>query len=103
PKIVSVRYPGLKSDPSHSIASRQMSSFGFMISVTFEDGAMAERFINGCPFVQASTSFGGVRTSAERRARWGDAVKDGFVRMSIGLEPVEPLWEAMARALSDLS
>ncbi len=102
PKIVSVRHPGLKGDPSRTIASRQMATFGFMISVTFKDGVAAERFINDCPLVQASTSFGGVRTSAERRARWGDAVPDGFVRLSIGLEPVEPLWQAIERALSNL-
>jgi cystathionine gamma-lyase len=40
-----------------------------------------------------------VRTCAERRARWGDSVADGFVRLSIGLEPVEPLWTAIDTAL----
>jgi len=43
-----------------------------------------------------------VRTSAERRARWGDDVAPGFVRMSIGLEPVEPLWRALNEALNTL-
>jgi hypothetical protein len=28
-----------------------------------------------------------LHTSAERRARWGDAVDAGFVRLSIGCEP----------------
>ena len=36
---------------------------------------------------------------AERRARWGDAVPPGFVRLSVGCEPVEPLWAALRDAL----
>jgi cystathionine gamma-lyase len=94
-----VRYPGLKSDPAHAIAAKQMTTFGSMITLTLRDEAAAERFINACPLIQASTSFGGVRTSAERRARWGDDVAAGFVRLSIGIEPVEPLWAAIDSAL----
>jgi len=99
PKILSVRYPGLTGDPSHKIAARQMTSFGFLIAATLKDAASADRFIAECAYLQASTSFGGVRTSAERRARWGDAVPEGFIRISIGLEPVEALWRAFADAL----
>jgi cystathionine gamma-lyase len=98
-RIAALRYPGLKSDPGHAIAARQMTAFGFLISLTLKDGPTAERFIADCPFIQASTSFGGVRTSAERRARWGDSVPDGFVRVSVGLEPTEPLWRAIDSAL----
>ena len=37
--------------------------------------------------VAEATSFGGVHTTAERRARWGtDDVPEGFIRMSAGLE-----------------
>lgn len=97
--VRSVRYPGLKGDPAHAVAARQMTSFGFMISLTLPDAVAAERFIAECPFIQPSTSFGGVRTSAERRARWGDAVPEGFVRLSVGLEPLEPLWRAIEDAL----
>jgi len=99
-KVVAIRYPGLAGDPAHAIASRQMASFGFMISFTLANAAAAERFIGGCAFIQASTSFGGVRTSAERRARWGDAVPDGFVRLSVGIEPPEVLWRAIDEALN---
>ncbi len=97
--VKAIRFPGLKSDPAYAIAQKQMRRAGFMISLTLSDGETAERFINGCRLLQAATSFGGVRSSAERRARWGDAVPDGFVRLAIGLEPVEVLWEAMAESL----
>ena len=49
-----------------------------------------------------ATSFGGVHSSAERRARWGDAVAPGFVRLSVGCEPVEELWQALCDALDTL-
>jgi cystathionine gamma-lyase len=100
--VVSVRYPGLMSDPAHAVAQRQMSLFGSMISLTLKDGAAAEQFINGCPLIQPSTSFGGVRTSAERRIRWGDSVPEGFVRLSVGIEPVETLWQAMRETLEKI-
>ncbi len=44
---------------------------------------------------------GGVHTSAERRARWGDAVAPGFVRLSVGCEPVEELWGLWRRRWGD--
>jgi cystathionine gamma-lyase len=97
--VAAIRFPGLKSDPAHAIASKQMSRFGFLISLTLADKERAERFIDACPCIQPSTSFGGVRTSAERRARWGDAVAEGFIRLSVGVEPTEPLWSAIEAAL----
>ncbi|QDL90774.1 cystathionine gamma-lyase [Paroceanicella profunda] len=99
PAVQSVRYPGLASDPSHEIAARQMSAFGFIISLSLESAEAAEAFITGCPALAATTSFGGVHSSAERRARWGDAVAPGFVRLSVGCEPTEALWSAFAAAL----
>jgi cystathionine gamma-lyase len=101
-KIKAIRFPGLRQDPSHAVASKQMARFGFMISLTFADAQAGEHFVTGCPMIQPSTSFGGVRTSAERRARWGDAVPPGFVRLAIGIEPAEPLWSAMERALAEV-
>jgi cystathionine gamma-lyase len=99
PKVLSVRYPGLPSDPAHAVAARQMAGFGFLISFVLQDAVVAEKFLADCPFVAQSTSFGGTHTSGERRARWGDAVPEGFIRLSVGVEPVEVLWAAMAQAL----
>ena len=98
-KVQAVRFPGLVNDPAHAIAKEQMRGFGFLISLTLKDLVAAERFMDACPLLQQSTSFGGVRTSAERRARWGDEVASGFIRLSVGLEPVEPLWRALSAAL----
>lgn len=94
-------YPGLESHPSHDLARRQMRRFGFLIGLTLPSAEAAERFIDGCPLIQPATSFGGTHTSAERRARWGDAVAPGFVRLSIGCEPTDELWQALATALDE--
>jgi cystathionine gamma-lyase len=97
--LTALRFPGLESDPAHNLASAQMQRFGFLVALTLRSAEAAERFIDACPLIQPATSFGGVHTSAERRARWGDAVAPGFVRLSIGCEPVEELWNAIDEAL----
>ena len=100
PASGAIRFPGLPDDPSHNLARMQMDRFGFLIGLTLESEQAAESFINQCALIQPATSFGGVHTSAERRARWGDAVAPGYVRLSIGCEPVEELWRAMEGALA---
>lgn len=102
PRVRAVRYPGLPSHPAHELARRQMRRFGSLIGLTLADRAAAEAFIGGCRFVRAATSFGGVHTAAERRARWGDAVPEGFIRLSVGCEPVEALWRDLQAALDRL-
>jgi cystathionine gamma-lyase len=99
PKVKALRFSGLEGDPSHNLARAQMQRFGFLIGLTLESEVAAENFINECSLIQPATSFGGVHTSAERRARWGDAVAPGFVRLSVGCEPVEELWQAIEGAL----
>ncbi len=100
--VRAVAYPGLPEHPAHELARRQMRGFGSVIGLTLADKTAAERFIGNCRYVRAATSFGGLHTSAERRARWGDQVPEGFVRLSVGCEPVEPLWRDLETALSGL-
>ncbi|MEY4698211.1 MAG: hypothetical protein RIT14_2639, partial [Pseudomonadota bacterium] len=52
------------------------------------------------PYLARSTSFGATHSSGERRARWGDAVAPGFLRLSIGIEPLDALWAGIAEALA---
>lgn len=103
PAIGSVTYPGLVSHPGHEVAKRQMTSFGTIIGLTFADAHAAERFIDGTSLIVPATSFGGTHSSAERRARWGDDVPEGYVRLSVGCEPTEVLWEEINAVLDTLS
>jgi cystathionine gamma-lyase len=98
--VVSVRYPGLAGDPAHAVAARQMRSYGTVVSFDLGGRERAERFLAAAELVDEATSFGGVQTSAERRARWGsDAVPEGFVRLSAGCEDTPDLLADIARAL----
>ncbi len=100
PMVQALRFPGLPDDPSYDLSRRQMADFGFLIGLTLSDATVAERFLERCAYLVRSTSFGGTHSTAERRARWGDAVPAGFIRLSVGVEPAEALWEAMAEALA---
>jgi cystathionine gamma-lyase len=85
--LEAVRYPGLPNDPAHEIAHTQMSRFGTIVCFTLPSAERAERFLAACRLVNDATSFGGVHTSAERRARWGsDDIAEGFIRLSVGCE-----------------
>jgi cystathionine gamma-lyase len=96
-----VRYPGLPGDPAHALAARQMSRFGPVVSFELASAAAAERFLAACRLVLQATSFSGLHTTAERRARWGgDQVPEGFVRLSAGCEHPEDLLSDIAQALS---
>ncbi len=98
---VPVRYPGLPSDPAHAIASRQMSAFGSVIGFTLPSEAAADHFLGQAELVTEATSFGGTRTTAERRARWGsDDVPEGWIRLSAGCEDPDELAQDVTRALA---
>lgn len=98
--VSGLRYPGLASDPSHKTAAGQMRGFGSVVSFTLADRAHAERFMAALRLVEDATSFGGVRSTAERRGRWGgDAVPEGFIRFSAGAEDTEDLVADVLRAL----
>ncbi len=99
PKVSGLRYPGLPGDPAAWAVGRQMVNGGFLIGFELAGEGAAEGFLARCPLIEQATSFGGTHTAGERRARWGDAVAPGFIRLSVGIEPVEALWSAMAAAL----
>ncbi len=101
PEVCRVRYPGLPEDPAHGVAARQMTRFGPVVSFEMASAQAAERFLGACRLIEQATSFGGLHTTAERRARWGgDAISEGFIRMSAGCEHPEDLVDDLARGLS---
>jgi len=100
PEVSEVRYPGLAADPSNALAASQMDGFGSVLGFTLPSRAAAERFLAASELIAEATSFGGVHTSAERRARWGtDDVPEGFIRLSVGIEDVGDLARDLERAL----
>lgn len=99
PAVRSVRYPGLAGDPAHEVARAQMRRFGGLLAVELADAAAVDNLIRRSALLVAATSFGGIHTSADRRARWGDEVSEGFVRISAGIEDTDDLIRDIEQAL----
>lgn len=98
--VQTVRYPWLAGDPSSDLARRQMRRPTGLVSFTLADEDAAERFLAALDMVAVATSFGGLHSSAERRARWGgDDVAAGFIRFSCGCEDTADLLADVEKAL----
>ncbi|MEU1467151.1 cystathionine gamma-lyase [Streptomyces sp. NPDC005761] len=101
-EVSGLRYPGLSTDPSYPKAVQQMRRFGSVVSFVLADRGTAERFLSALHLAEDATSFGGVRSTAERRARWGgDAVPEGFIRFSVGAENAADLVADVERAMAE--
>ena len=86
PGVVEVRYPG----------------YGAMVSVVLPDAEQADRLTSGTVLWVHATSLGGVESTFERRRRWRSeprTIPEGLVRLSVGIEDVDDLWEDLAAAL----
>ena len=103
--IEKVHYPGLPSHPQHELAERQMPhGFSGMISIQIKgDEANARKVTSKLKLFQQATSLGGVESLVEhRRSIEGTDSKTpgNLLRLSVGLEHVDDLWEDLDQALS---
>ena len=101
PAVHRVRYPGLADDPGHDRASVQMSGFGAVLSFGLADAATADGVCDAVQVISWATSLGGVESTIERRAKLPgqEHVPPGLLRLSVGCEHVEDLWDDLAAAL----
>ena len=97
--VTGVRWPGLAGDPSYAIASKQMRRIPGIVSFDLGSEERVARFLTASTLVFAATSFGGVHTTADRRAQWGDNTTPGFVRFSCGIEDAADLVADLTAAL----
>jgi cystathionine gamma-synthase len=83
-----VRYPG----------------WGALVAVEVDgDAQAADRVAGGSRLWVHATSFGGVESTLERRRRWPterDVVPESLLRLSVGLEDVDDLWQDLDAALT---
>ena len=71
-----------------------------MLSFDLASAEAAGRVETGTTLIANATSLGGVDSTMESRHRWeGDRVPEGLLRLAVGLEAVEELWQDLARAL----
>lgn len=103
-RISRVRYPGLPDDPGRPVAARTMDGPGALIAVEVAgDARAADAVVAATRLWVPATSFGGVESMLERRRRWPSerpSVPENLVRLSVGLEDVEDLWDDLDRALT---
>ena len=103
PDVDRVYYPGLDSHPQHGLAAEQMSDFGGMLSFEL-DGTLEEtsELVSGTEVFTLAESLGGVESLIEqpaamthaaipREERIAAGLRDGLVRVSVGLEHVNDL------------
>lgn len=86
PGVLEVRYPG----------------FGAMLAIVMADADTADRLTHGTRLWVHATSLGGVESMFERRRRWSAepaTIPEGLVRLSVGIEDVDDLWEDLLSAL----
>jgi cystathionine gamma-synthase len=101
PAVHRVRYPGLPADPHHVLAARQMRGFGAVLSFEVADAASADAVCDAVQVITRATSLGGVESTIERRAKLPsqDHVPAGLLRLSVGCEHVEDLWDDLDASL----
>jgi cystathionine gamma-lyase len=91
PDVQGVRWPGLPDDPAYGVAAAQMRRIPGVLSFDLGSAERVARFLRAARLVFAATSFGGLHTTADRRAQWGDDTPPGFVRLSCGVEDGDDL------------
>jgi len=100
PEVRDVRWPWRVGDRSYAVASRQMLRPMGVISATLESAEAVRRLLQASQLLTAATSFGGLHTTVDRRAQFGDSVSEGFVRISCGCEDTVDLVQDLGSALS---
>jgi cystathionine gamma-synthase len=112
PGVERVFYPGLASHPDHDTATRLLSGFGGVVSFVLRaDLDTTARALDACELATIAPSLGGVETlieqpaimsyyglSSEERASLG--IKDGLVRLSVGLEDADDIIADLERILA---
>jgi cystathionine gamma-synthase len=101
-----VHYPGLPKHPGHELAQRQMDGFGTMLAFQVGGGAAgADAVCGAVGVITNATSLGGVETLIENRAAspGEEHLPEGLIRVSVGCEHLEDLWEDLEAALSAMA
>lgn len=109
-----VKYPFLKSHPQYALANKQMLKGGNIIAFELKGGIDAGRnFINAIELCSLSSNLGDSRTIITHPAstthsklseedRLAVGITDGMIRLSVGLEHHEDIWNDLKNALSKI-
>ncbi|MFH0919538.1 MAG: PLP-dependent aspartate aminotransferase family protein [Fibrobacterota bacterium] len=111
PRIQRVYYPGLPSHPHYEVAQRQMRGFGGVVSFEMKNDVKAvHRFLSALRVINIGPSLGGVESlithpasisyyNCTRAERLRLGIKDGLVRLAVGIENAGDIISDLGRAL----
>jgi cystathionine gamma-synthase len=106
-----VRYPFLKSHPQYELAKKQMSAGSGMLIADLGLGYdQTLAFLKRLKLFTQAESLGGIESlvahpasmthaSIPKDAREAVGITDGLIRLSVGIEDVEDLWEDISQAI----
>ena len=111
PQIKSVFYPGLTTHPGHAIHARQASGGGSVLSFELTSAALTEKLLKNVKLPLVSVSLGGVESilshpttmshaAMPEKERLLRGISPSLVRLSVGIEDVDDLWDDLQHALS---
>ena len=111
PSIDRVVHPSLSSHPDYEIAKRVLPNGTGMLGFVVKGGdSAAMTFMSRLKIIFEATSLGGVESLIEvpatsshmavpEEVRIAAGISPGFVRMSVGIEDVEDIWNDIQQAL----
>ncbi|WP_432720326.1 O-succinylhomoserine sulfhydrylase [Jeongeupia wiesaeckerbachi] len=111
PAIERVYYPGLESHPQHALALRQQTGGGGVVSFELKGGKDAAwALVDAVQLMSRTANLGDVRTTITHpastthgrltpEARAAAGIRDGLIRISVGLEHIDDLTADLARGL----
>ena len=106
-----VKYPFLASHPQYDIAVKQMRYGGGIVTFEVEGGLESgRRFLNNLKLFSLTANLGDTRSIATHPAstthskltpeqRQEVGISDGLIRLSIGLEHIEDIWEDIQKGM----
>jgi cystathionine beta-lyase/cystathionine gamma-synthase len=113
PKVIKIHYPG--TDQKYkSIASKQMSGFGGMMSIVLDTNLEGvNKFLSHLKIFTLAESLGGVESliehpaimthaSIEKKIRDSLGISDSLLRLSVGIEDVEDIIDDLNQALDTI-
>lgn len=114
-KIGKVHYPGLKSHSGHELAKKQMKRFGAIVSFELASDSMDDvhTVLKNTSVIALAESLGGVESlmthpssmthgSIPKEERLKAGLKDGLIRLSVGIEHVDDLIADLEHAFSKI-
>jgi len=109
--VKSVFYPGLKSNPYHSLAKIQMKGFGAMLSFELKDNYDSNTFLKALKLIKPSMSLAGVESTMllpskashsllSENDRLSQGITDQLIRFSVGIESKKDLIDDIEHAIT---